>query len=296
MAIEILEAQAEKWPFEIHVTGLGFPEGPVALGDGRIAFVDLLHQKIRIFGPNGTGELCSVAGSPNGMRLGPDGALYVANNGGLAPERGQLVRPAPQITGRIQRVTLDGSVADFAVDLPGERPWRPNDLVFSQNGDIVFTDPQNWEVLGDPENSRSYLGGQLLLASPDGAVKSIAKMTGFPNGLVFHPDGSLLVGLTTESRIVRFEWLGDRVGHGETWIQFDHRFAPDGMAFHNGLLYITGSVGDRIAVVDTAGALQSMIDCGPGSDPTNLCIHDGRLWVTFGVPGQLVSYQLPSHS
>ena len=33
----------------IHVEGLGFPEGPVALPDGAIAFVDLLHQKIRLY-------------------------------------------------------------------------------------------------------------------------------------------------------------------------------------------------------------------------------------------------------
>ena len=33
--------------FETHVDGLGFPEGPVALPDGSIAFVDLLHAKVR---------------------------------------------------------------------------------------------------------------------------------------------------------------------------------------------------------------------------------------------------------
>jgi sugar lactone lactonase YvrE len=285
-----------KWPYDVHATGLGFPEGPVALPDGRIAFVDLLHQKIRTFGRDGVRELCSVSGSPNGMRLGPDGALYVANNGGLAPDKGRLARPEPQITGRIQRISLDGTVSDLAVDLPGERPWRPNDLVFSAQGDIVFTDPQNWEALDDPAETGPYLGGQLLLSRPSGEVRLLAKMTGFPNGLVFHPDGALLVGLTAEHRIVRFDWHGDSVGPAATWIQFDSGFAPDGMAFHEGLLYVTGSVGDRIAVVDGTGVLRRMIDCGKGSDPTNLCIHDDRLWVTFGVPGQLVSFQLPAVS
>ena len=79
---------------------------------------------------------------------GPDGALYVANNGGIAPLSLEELKFAdPPISGRIQCVALDGSWRDFAVDLPGEAPWRPNDLVFSPAGDIVFTDPQNWEVL-----------------------------------------------------------------------------------------------------------------------------------------------------
>jgi hypothetical protein len=34
------------------------------------------------------------------------------------------------------------------------------------------------------------------------------------------------------------------------------------------------------------------IETGPGSDPTNLCVHADRLWVTLGLPGQLVSYRL----
>jgi sugar lactone lactonase YvrE len=36
-------------------------------------------------------------------------------------------------------------------------------------------------------------------------------MTGFPNGLAFHPDGSLIVGLTVEHRLLRFRWDGDQV-------------------------------------------------------------------------------------
>jgi hypothetical protein len=71
----------------IHVDGLGFPEGPVALPDGAIAFVDLLDQKIRLYRNGAVREICTLKGSPNGMRLGPDGALYGANNGGLSLRR-----------------------------------------------------------------------------------------------------------------------------------------------------------------------------------------------------------------
>lgn len=281
---------------EIHLRGLGFPEGPVALPDGSIAFVDLLHQKVRRFRDGKASEICTLQGSPNGMRLGPDGALYVANNGGLAPvslERIEAMQP--QISGRIQRIGPDGTPADLAVKLPGEGPWRPNDLIFTPKGDIVFTDPQNWEVLQDwsaTDPNSPYKGGQLLLTTREGKVSQLAKLTGFPNGLVFHPDGSLLVGITMEHRILRFVWQGDRAGAPETWCELDDKFAPDGMIIHGERLYVAGSVGDRVAVIDLHGKVIEQIDTGPGSDPTNLCVAGGRLWVTLGLPGQLVSFPL----
>ena len=282
--------------FEIHVRGLGFPEGPVVLPDGTIAFVDLLHRKVRAFGNGVVRELATLPGAPNGMRRGPDGALYIANNGGLAPlAPGRLNIADPAITGRLHRLTLDGTCTDFATGLPGAAPARPNDLVFSPRGDIVFTDPQNWEVFqhwrpDDP--ACPYHGGQLLLARPDGRVSRLARTTGFPNGLAFHPDGALLVGLTVEHRILRYPWLGDAVGEPQTWCRFDDGFNPDGMVFDGERLLVTGSVGDRIAIVDTAGRVLEQIDTGHGSDPTNLCVQDGTVWVTFGLPGQLVSMRL----
>ncbi len=281
---------------EIHARGLGFPEGPVALPGGGIAFVDLLHQKVREYREGKLVEICTVQGAPNGMRRGPDGALYVANNWGLAPislEKIEVLKP--QISGRIQRIDSAGTVSDVAVKLPGEAPWRPNDLVFSPQGDIVFTDPQNWEVLQDwsaADPDSPYKGGRLLLSTPDGQTRQLAKMTGFPNGLAFHPDGSLLVGLTMEHRIVRFEWREGRIGEPRSWCEMDEQFNPDGMVFDGDMLYVAGSVGDRIAVIDPKGRVREQIDTGPGSDPTNLCVAGGRLWVTLGLPGQLVSYRL----
>lgn len=279
------------WKPEVHVTGLGFPEGPVALPDGSIAFVDLLHAKVRAFRDGEVRELAVLPGAPNGMRLGADGGLYVANNGGIAPRSLEELNFAePQISGRIQRLGLDGDVHDFATELPGDKPSRPNDLVFSPEGDIVFTDPQNWEVLG-PEPD-AYHGGQVLVAGSRGTVRQLAKVTGFPNGLAFHPDGSLLVGITMEHRLLRFEWHGGRVGPAQEWCRLDDAFNPDGMVIHDDRIFVTGSTGDRIAMLALDGRLLGMINTGAGSDPTNCCVHAGRLWVTLGLPGQLVSYRL----
>ncbi|MBL8584128.1 MAG: SMP-30/gluconolactonase/LRE family protein [Rhizobiaceae bacterium] len=279
------------WKAEIHVTGLGFPEGPVALPDGSIAFVDLLHAKVRAWRDGALREIAALPGAPNGMRLGADGMLYIANNGGLAPRSlEELAFAEPQISGRIQRLSLSGRLEDFATELPGAKPSRPNDLVFSPQGELVFTDPQNWEVLG-PEPA-AYHGGQMLVADASGKVRQLARMTGFPNGLAFHPDGSLLVGITMEHRVVRFPWHEGKAGMMQEWCRLDDTFNPDGMVLDGDRFFVTGSTGDRIAVLGLDGRVIDMIETGPGSDPTNCCVHDGRLWVTLGIPGQLVSYRL----
>jgi hypothetical protein len=46
-----------------------------------------------------------------------------------------------------------------------------------------------------------------------------------------------------------------------------------------------------ITAAHHASILTSM-ETGAGSDPTNVCVHAGQLWVTLGLPGQLASYEL----
>lgn len=281
---------------EVHLEGLGFPEGPVALADGSIVFVDLLHQNVRRYADGRVSVVATLQGSPNGMRQGPDGRLYIANNGGVAPVSLHEIRiHQPQLSGRIQRLALDGQCEDVITELPGKGPWRPNDLIFADDGRIVFTDPQNWEEVKTwtaEGRIPGYGGGRLFLGSTGGAARLLADLYGFPNGLAFHPDGSLLVGLTLLRRIVKFAWLGDRLGEPQLWCQFDDGTAPDGMLLHDGLLYVAGSVGDRVAVLDLSGRVARTIETGPGSDPTNLCLSGGRLWITLGLPGQLISVSL----
>jgi sugar lactone lactonase YvrE len=78
-------------------------------------------------------------------------------NGGLSRRRGGRAEVVePQISGRLERVTEEGADSDVAVNLPGEAPCRPNDLVFTALGDIVFTDPRNWEDVARARAGLSY--------------------------------------------------------------------------------------------------------------------------------------------
>ena len=65
--------------------GLRFPEGPVAMADGSVLLVEIargtLITRRRRDGRRPTSSP-SAGGGPNGAAVGPDGAIYVCNNGG----------------------------------------------------------------------------------------------------------------------------------------------------------------------------------------------------------------------
>ncbi|MBU3688492.1 MAG: SMP-30/gluconolactonase/LRE family protein, partial [Actinobacteria bacterium] len=67
--------------------GLKFPEGPIAMNDGSVVLVEMFGPRITRVWPDGRKEtVAEIAGGPNGAAIGPDGALYLCNNGGCFTE------------------------------------------------------------------------------------------------------------------------------------------------------------------------------------------------------------------
>ncbi|MFN5605046.1 MAG: SMP-30/gluconolactonase/LRE family protein, partial [Actinomycetes bacterium] len=63
--------------------GLKFPEGPIAMADGSVVLVEMFGPRITRVRPDGSKEtVAEIVGGPNGAAIGPDGALYLCNNGG----------------------------------------------------------------------------------------------------------------------------------------------------------------------------------------------------------------------
>jgi sugar lactone lactonase YvrE len=92
--------------------GLQFPEGPVAMADGSVVVVEIRRGTLTRVSPDGRSEIVAeLGGGPNGAAIGPDGAMYVCNNGNAwewqPGERSLPAGPVPDYRGgSIQRVDL----------------------------------------------------------------------------------------------------------------------------------------------------------------------------------------------
>jgi gluconolactonase len=200
---------------EIHVlaTGLRFPEGPVWLPDGSIVLVEIEAQRLTRVAADGTKTtLAQMTGGPNGAALGPDGLIYVTNNGGFAwakTEHGLFPTnlPPDYSGGRLERVDpKTGTVEVLYTACEGKALRGPNDLVFDAAGDIYFTD------LGKRRDDQVERGA-VYYAKRDGSlIKRVAGPTFTANGCGLSPDGRVLYFAETESARL---WAVDLKGPGE---------------------------------------------------------------------------------
>jgi gluconolactonase len=262
--------------------GLEFPEGPVWLGPRRVAVTEIRGQCISLW-ENGTlrRKVAVTGGGANGATLGPDGALYVANNGGVSLGHEGKWMASPAIAGRIQRVTLDGAVADVATKLPGAPPNRPNDLCFGPDGLLYFTDPHNWEDLPEVKP------GRVARTTLQGSVELLATVPSFPNGIAFGVDDRLYVAQSMTQKILVMDPVPEPAIREFATLPAGF---PDGFCFdRTGRLYCAGSLGDVLIVFEPDGQVAQVIEMGAGSEPTNCCLGDGVLYVTLAGTGQLAT-------
>ncbi len=116
--------------------------------DGSVVLVEIRGKRLTRVWPDGRKEVVAeIPGGPNGAALGPDGKIYICNNGGFGwiPTRGTMMPGAPEpheyIGGSIQRVDLATGKVETLFDKCGEHPLKgPNDLVFDRHGGLWFTD------------------------------------------------------------------------------------------------------------------------------------------------------------
>ena len=267
--------------------GLRFPEGPSYLGGGAVAVVEMKGEALsRVAADGKVTTLGDCGGGPNGSALGAGGELYVANNGGLSAEGTGYWYAPRQFDGRVQRVDPDGTVTQVGGVLPGPAPHRPNDLCFGPGGVLYVTDSANWEDL------RNIRPGHVVALGPDGTQLGCAEVPAMPNGVAFGPDGRLYLSQSLTRKVLAFDVADGTFGDPETVLKLPSGM-PDGFCFDgDGTLYVCGSIGNAIFVY-TGGELKKTIETGAGTQPTNCCAgDDGRLYVTYGLAGQLVAFDL----
>ena len=185
---------------EIVAEGLAFPEGPVVMADGSVVVVELAGGRITRCWNGRTETVCEIGGGPNGAAIGPDGALYVCNNGGLDLVRFQNAH-GPGHEGRIERVDLATGKFERLYDACGGIALQaPNDIVFDADGRMWFTD------LGKAHDGLRTASG-LFSAMPDGSdVVAINRHAVSYNGVGLSPDGRhVYVADTHQARLWRYD-------------------------------------------------------------------------------------------
>jgi gluconolactonase len=311
----IIERQA---PFEPHgiesgkkermrilAEGLQFPEGPVALGDGSVLLVEMRAGLVVRISPDGERHVVAdCGGGPNGAAIGPDGALYVCDNGGSAYVPGRFTSTGPAADyegGSIRRFDLrTGEHTLLYTHCDGHRLSSPNDLVFDAHGGFYFTD-------FGKKHARLRDYGGVYYALPDGSrIVEVAYPLLSPNGIGLSPDARVLYVAETETaRLWAFDIVepgvvrkhlfpsphGGRIVCGLPGFQ---RF--DSLALEaGGNICVATLITGAVSVIAPDGALLRQL-VFPDSYVTNLCFGGPDMqtaYVTLSGTGQLVSLPWP---
>lgn len=289
-------------------TDLEFPEGPVAMPDGSILLVEIARGTLSRVDPE-THEVSVVAapgGGPNGAALGPDGKVYICNNGGFEWTR-HKGRVLPGLAGkhysggRIERVDIaTGGVQVLYENCDGEPLKGPNDIVFDSTGGFWFSD------LGKIR-ARSKDRTGVFYARADGShIKEVLFPLEGPNGIGLSPnEDTLYVAETFTGRLWAFPLAspgvvdvggGVRPHGGRLLASIDGYFLYDSLGVDSLGRVCVATIGQGgISVVDPHENNAYLV---PMPDPltTNICFGGEDLrtaYITLSSTGQLVSMPWP---
>ena len=296
-------------------SGLQFPEGPIAMEDGSVLLVEIARGTLSRVAPDGRIQVVAdLGGGPNGAAIGPDGAVYVCNNGGFryTTEADGCFRPVAQADdysgGRIERVDLaTGRSERLYESVDGHALRGPNDIVFDAHGGFYFTD------LGKARAQDMDHGG-VFYAQPDGSsVRAIARPALTPNGVALSPDGgTLYYAETAGARVWAFEVSAPGVVRKQPWPSPNggrmivaspggHYQRFDSMAVDAfGNLCVATLMHGGISVISPDGRRYHHVPL-PDRFTTNLCFGGADLrtvYVTLSGSGRLIAiddWPAPGH-
>jgi gluconolactonase len=293
---------------------LQFPEGPVIDRDGSLLLVEIERRTVtRIARDGKKSTVAELDGGPNGMAWGPDGALYICNNGGFlfqkAADGGNRVKPGvPEsyVGGWIERLDPHGGTQGTGerrvlYTRCGEHNLAgPNDLVFDAQGGFYFTDYGKLYP-------RHRINGGLYYALADGShIVEVAYPLITPNGVGLSPDGKTVYAAETETGRL---WAFDLEAPGKA--KRHPVFAPHGGRIlcslpgyqrcdslaveENGNICIATIVSGCISVVSAEGKLIEQVPTGDVVT-TNICFggHDRKTaYITLSSGGAVMEMPWP---
>ena len=293
-------------PHKEITSGLKFPEGPIAMPDGSVILVEIARETLTRVMPDGKQHIIAkLGGGPNGAAMGPNGKIYVCNNGGfnwIERPDGRLfpgTQPAHYKGGSIQVVDPETGKFETMYDsCNGRKLNGPNDIVFDKDGGFWFTD------LGKIHDAKMDQGA-LYYARPDGShiVRAHHPLV-TPNGVGLSPDGGTVwVAETLTSRVWGFSIAGPgKLATPPALFAAGNVLGPlpgyqllDSLAVEaGGKVCVATLVTGAVTAYDPAGGTEQFET--PDPMPTNLCFGgpDMRdVWITCSGTGRLYKGRWP---
>jgi gluconolactonase len=259
-----------------------FLEGPSFDREGNLWVVDIPWGRLLKITPAGEVSVgAEYDGEPNGLKFHKDGRAFICDH-----KQGIVVfDPAT------------GKVEPFLERNTLERFKATNDLVFTRNGDMYFTD-QGQTSLADP-TGRLY-----RLRADNGKLECLLDNVPGPNGLVLNKAENVLFLAVTRANAV---WKITLLDNGDvakvgTYIQMSGGTGPDGMAIDEddnlavchvgfGAVWLFSNKGEPMLRID-APAVDGVV----GHMTTN-CAYGGpgnkTLYITESKTGTVLSAPMP---
>jgi gluconolactonase len=247
-------------PIEVLAEGIGQPEGPTILPDGRVVFTNTFRSEIVAWDrKHGVRRYAYTGGAPNACLLGKDGDIYVAN----CPTAAQWVA-RDRRPGCIQRARPDGKVEIVADTADGVPIDGANDLCFGPDGRIYFTDSGDYapEIRPHP--------GRICVLERDGTAHILEELDHtYPNGIALEPDGSIVWVESYTHQMIRRRSDGTKT----LLHTFPEGHIPDGFKIAaDGSFWVTTVTSGGIDIVSRDGTAVGFMPLD--AVPLN-CIFDG---------------------
>lgn len=291
---------------ELVTDRLLFPEGPIALADGSVLVVEIARRTLTRVAADGTLSIVAeLGGGPNGAALGPDGKVYVVNNGNAFtfPERwqeeGKLGLPEQYEGGFIQRVDpVTGAVETLYDQCDGLPLNAPNDIVFDADGNFWFT------CFGYTDGETRRLGGIYHARADGSGITRWRSEQISPNGIGLSPDGDMLYWVDSmmqrcwAARVTAPGVLEPAAGHmaGRVVVNLPGMQWFDSLALEEGGRICAATLfNGGIMVIDPATGVYEHV---PVPDPitTNICFGGPDMrtaWITGSATGTLFRCRWP---
>ena len=286
---------------QIIAENLRFPEGPIAMPDGTVVLVEIARGTLSRVQLDGTVEvIADLGGGPNGAAIGPDGACYVCNNGGMkfhTTSAGLLfpgAQPDDYAGGRIEKVNLaTGAFETLYSHCDGVALCGPNDIVFDAQGGFWFTDH------GKHRARQRDVTGVFYATADGGHIEEVIFPLEGPNGIGLSPDEkTLYVAETPTGRLWAYDLAApgkiDKGAPRRMMAQIPDHHLFDSLAVDaQGNICVATIITGGITIHSPDGQSANLVPM-PDRVTTNICFGGANLktaYVTLSTTGKLAALE-----